>query len=282
MKRVWLIGLALIAATARADHFDEHDGDVIQEAAKSAGVRKVPSLLVRDLMAMPHPLAGSSAGFIVVRTNQGNWSKLLIRHARQKRDGQPVDIVLLDRAVTYSTNVGRRVLADRRGTYLFVGFSIDLDIGQIVPPRMGEDLHYVDEQGGKLIAAEGVKMYLIGKALVEPAAAQPRPQRAGPIQPQDFAGLYRLEADGRWAGKLEIRPDEQGAVSGAYTSEQSGQTYEITGKIGNPTHRIVFTIKFPMAEQKFDGYLWTRGKDRISGVSFMLERPFAFHAQRVD
>lgn len=276
--------LLLLGSGAMADHFDDHLGDVLETVRKAPGVRKTTNLSVKELTVLPKPLHGAMSGFVIVRTGFGNWSKLMIQYARHKSENQaPADVILIDRLVTYSANVGRRVLADRRAVFLFHGFSVDLDIGQIVPEKCGADLRFAgDESGGQLITAPGVEMYLVGKPLVEPSNPPIRRQRRGPIGPADFAGTFRLEADGRWSGKLEIKADEKGDVRGEYTSDQTGQNYDIAGKIGAPANHIAFVIKFPMTEHRFDGYLWTRGKDRISGVSHMLDRPFAFHAQRID
>ena len=43
------------------------------------------------------------------------------------------------------------------------------------------------------------------------------------------------------------------------------------------THR---TVELPVARQEFDGYLWTRGKNAMAGVTTLAERPFGFVAIR--
>ena len=43
-----------------------------------------------------------------------------------------------------------------------------------------------------------------------------------------------------------------------------------------------YGVTFPMTEQEFEGYLWTRDRGRITGITHMLGRPFGFQAERKD
>ena len=72
------------------------------------------------------------------------------------------------------------------------------------------------------------------------------------------------------------------AVTGVYKSDKSGESYDIVGKIGPQAHRIEFKVTFPMTEQKYEGFLWTHDRDRITGVTQMLDQPFGFQAVRKE
>jgi len=90
-----------------------------------------------------------------------------------------------------------------------------------------------------------------------------------------------LIANGQWSGALEFQVKEGGAVTGRFRSDLSGSVYPVSGKIaaGKP-QRVGFTIRFPRAEQVYDGLLWTEGKNVFAGTFTMLERPYSFVAVR--
>ncbi|MGL5094978.1 MAG: hypothetical protein ACRDD1_05290, partial [Planctomycetia bacterium] len=215
-----------------------------------------------------------------------NWAKLLVRIAKRKSADktEPSPLILVERMTTYPVDPRRRPLADRADVYLFDGFGLDLDAGQIVPKANGEDLVFTtDDKGGALVAAPRVKLFVVAEPLAPVAkSAVKRVFSQGAVQTSDFAGKYRVETDGRFIGKLELTVDGLGAVAGGYTSEKTGQTYTVVGRAGNPAHKIEFRVSFPMTEQAYTGYLWSAKRDRFVGVMEMEGKPFGFEAVRTE
>lgn len=287
--RFFTCALCFVATSVlRADHFDEHTAAVLIGTPSAKVVKKVDSLPLRKIPQLPQVVDGAlGSAFLVVRTNEGNWTKLLLRQAGRRVAGkeEPVNFALFERLVTYPADIRRSVVADQKNVHLFDKFRIDLDIGEVVPPGMGEDLEFVnDENGGKLVALPEVDLYVVGAPLVAPSQGGKGERKfsEGAVQPTDFAGKYKLDADGRWSGELLVIVDESGVVTGTFKSEKSGQTYNINGEIGTPANHIIFKIALPRTEQEFDGYLWTQARNRISGVSRMEGQPFGFDAQRIE
>jgi hypothetical protein len=276
-----------LGTVAGADHFDDHTGVVIAEGAKSPAVKKVDALTLDQLKGLPHPIEGNTAsGMLIVRTDDGNWAKLLVRPARRKLKGkeETVEIALIERWVTYRANTRSGVFSDGRNAFLFAGFAIDLDMGAVVPHGQGEDLRFERVDGNEALKpAKNATLYLVAAPLTAPAEKdKPRRFSQGAVTAKDFEGTYRLQADGRWSGKLQLQVADDGAATGEYVSEKTGQTYSVEGKVGGPAHHIVFKIAFPMTEQRFEGYLWTHNRGKITGVTHMLDRPFGFLAERTD
>lgn len=284
----WAMLLVFGLGVAHADHFDDQLADAVRAVADAPAVKQVSELTLDQLRALPRPLQELDAGFAVVKTDQGNWCKLLLRYARRKKAGSEdtIDLVLLDRLVTYPQDTRQAVVAERKETLLFPGFAIDLDLGQVVPAGTGEDLVFVagegDEKPGRLEVANGAELWLVGRAFNKPSAGPRRRVGTGAIQPEDYAGKYEVSGDGRWNGSLTLAVDEDGKVSGSYTSEQTGRTYNVRGRVGTPTNRIDFEVILPMTVQEYEGYLWTQDRNRMTGVTRMEGLPFGFEAKRVD
>ena len=76
--------------------------------------------------------------------------------------------------------------------------------------------------------------------------------------------------------------EEGGEVTGSYVSDKDGEKYEVVGKVGMPPHSIHFTVKFPRAEQTFDGWLFTGDGKVLTGSSRLLDREAGFYALRVE
>lgn len=284
MRTVLLSAFLGLAAAARADHFDEHTGEEVSQVEGSKVAKKISKLTVRQIAIAPHPISGHpSSCFLAVKTDRGNWSKLLVRYARieTQNSDKPTELMLIKRLVTYASRSGRAVLADKGETYLFDGFGVDLDVGQIVPKNTGEDLRFSAADQAVVVVGDA-EMYFVGAPLVKPKESTNAGFSKGAISVADFTGKYRLAADGRWSGLLTITVDDGGNVKGTYVSEQSGRAYDVKGQVGNPTNRIKFTVTFPMTRQEFDGYMWTRKRTRISGVTQMEGSRFGFVADRTD
>src|SRR5205807_620722 len=109
------------------------------------------------------------------------------------------------------------------------------------------------------------------------ATTGPSPGRT--VIPADFAGRFRLFADGRWTGLLELQVASDRQVTGRFRSEANGTSYPVTGQVSAETpHKLVFTVKFPRSAQAYEAYLWTEGKTALAGTFTMLDRTFGFFA----
>ncbi len=104
----------------------------------------------------------------------------------------------------------------------------------------------------------------------------------------EFLGTYDMNHDG-WKGVLVLdRGGEFCRLYGTYTGtdgvvrpveadaalNRSGQC-SVTPL---PTHRIKFSIKFDFGWQKFDGYMFTRDRRIIAGLTWWNNIPFGFYA----
>ncbi len=102
------------------------------------------------------------------------------------------------------------------------------------------------------------------------------------FEPRWFNGTYRLHDDGRRSGKLTLKVEEDGTVSGHYYSDKDGSKYEVHGRVLTPKHSVQFTVKFPRSEQTFTGFLFTGDGQVLTGSSRLQEREAGFYAVRTE
>jgi hypothetical protein len=290
---------------ARGDHFDDHQLAVLKSALTRSGLKKSPRFSLIDLAGHPRTVQGAPQSvLVVVRTDEGNWSKLLVRAGGIKRKGspQPKSFLHIERLVTYSADPKRGVLADKRDVYLFDGFAIDLDLGQVVRKGDGEDLSFEAKASaekavgkemmegdapklgpleGTAIASQGVDVFIPQAPLVPASKVGNRTRTTGAITAADFVGKYRLDVDGRFTGVLKLR-SEGGKLIGDFASDQTGAVYQASGSLGVPPQQMTLTIAFPRTDLKLDGRLFTRSRTKIAGTATMEENAFGFVAERVD
>ena len=104
-------------------------------------------------------------------------------------------------------------------------------------------------------------------APLDEAGAPPRPSPGRAVLPGDFAGRYRLFANGQWSGALDLKVGARGVVTGQFRSDLHGTTYAVTGPgcdrdpWSSPVRRGP-----PRARQEFDGYLFGEGKGALAGT----------------
>jgi hypothetical protein len=282
---VALLALVTLPGLLRADPFDLYDNRVLGKVPDAAGVSAVKELTPSVLSDHDRVLPGITGSLLAVRTNDGRWSKLLVQPARQKiADGKSVPILLVDRFVTYKEGTDEAVQASGRNLYLFAGFRLNLDVGQVVPEEAGGDLRLVADGNKVHVEALGkAKLYLLTQPLQD---AQPK--KTGKLVvgekflPVYFNGTYRLYDDGRRSGRLTLKVEEGGDVTGEYVSDRDGEKYEVRGRIGQQPHGVQFTVKFPRVEQQFQGWLFTGDGKVLTGSSRMLEREAGFYAVRLE
>jgi hypothetical protein len=308
VSRVLCAAVVLLVSPSllHADHFDEHTLSILQGIAKQPDAKRTGRLSLTELAGLPKVVQGASQSvLIVVRTDEGNWSKLLVRGGgvRRKGNAQPKPFLHVERLTTYSAEARRGVLADRRDVFLFAGFAIDLDLGQIVVKGDGDDLSFESPpmapggtakgemmeggsprlgplQGTAALSA-GAEWYIPKAPLVAASKASGRTKSTGAITPADYVGKYRLDVDGRFTGVLQLR-QEEGKLRGAFVSDQSGASFNASGVVGAPAQQISISISFPRTDLKLEGRLFTRSRSKIAGSATMEENVFGFVAERVD
>jgi hypothetical protein len=278
--------LSLLArpASLHADAFDRYINPVLARAATAAGVQELKQLTPSLVSTHDHVLPDSAGALLVVKTNDTRYGKLLVQTARQKIGDRTVPMLIIDRFVTFKEGEERAVQASGQNIHLFEGFHFSLDLGQVVPAQMGGDLRLVVD--GRKVYVEPLgkaKMYLVTKPL---PGTEPKKSAKVVIgetfEPRYFNGTYKLYDDGRRSGKLVLKVNDHGDVTGDYYSDKDGQKYEVFGKVGVPKHAIQFTIRFPRSEQVFQGWLFTGDGKALTGSSRLQDRETGFYAVRVE
>jgi hypothetical protein len=277
--------VAVQARPAGADVFDYYTNPVLDKMIENKSVKEVKQLTPNDIIDHDRVLPGIPSAFLIVRTKGDRLAKLLVQAARQRVDAEKsVPILYIERYITYKEGEEQTRYAEGKNLSLFAGFRLGLDLGQIVPEALGGDLRFVVD--GNKVHVEPVgkaKLYLVTKH--DPAVI---PKKAGKFvmgekfDPKYFSGTFRLHDDGRRSGKLVLKVEDDGAVTGSYYSDKDGQKYDVQGKIGHPQHSIEFRIKFPRSEQLFKGMLFTGNGKAIAGTSRLVERDAGFYAVRVE
>jgi hypothetical protein len=279
------LAVLLEASPARADAFDHYVNPVLAKAVEDKAFKELKELTPDQISDHDRVLPGLAGAFVVVRTNGGRFSKLLVRLGRQKIDAEKsVPVLLVERYLTYKEGEERTEQAKGQNLSLFAGFRLSLDLGQVVPEELGGDLRLVPEEGKVVLRPLGkARLFLVTKALagVEPKKG-PKLVVGTTFQPKYFNGTYKLYDDGRRSGKLTLKVAEDGSVTGAYYSDRDGKKYEVHGKVGMPKHSIQFTIKLPRTEQTFTGWLFTGDAQALTGTSRLAEREAGFYAVRVE
>src|SRR5262245_4865284 len=141
MKAALQLILCCFPAIAAADHWSDQNLEALRQAPMARGGKKVEAVSLAQLAALPKVIDGSpTAVFVVVKTSEGDWCKLLLRSGGLKVGSHVRSLLVIERLTTYAANPRRGIKADKRDIYLFDGFGIDLDLGQVVPTGSGEDL----------------------------------------------------------------------------------------------------------------------------------------------
>lgn len=284
MHRLATLCFLLITTSLQADTFDRYTNTVLRAGVESSGVQAIDKL-TPALVAKHNDLFQETGGvLLIVRTNQGNYAKVLAQFARQKSQDQQIPMALLERATAYKPGQERALQAVAATVHLYDGFLFSFDLAQVVPASVGGDVRYVHTPDGGYVETVGMaKLYVVTKHLpgTEPKKPAGRTVLGEAFDPVALAGTYQLHDDGRRLARLQLAIDADGNITGSYTSEQSGRAYEVTGKI-TPTmkHQLNFTVKFPNSTQEFTGYLFTKDAQAICGYTKLQGQEFGFYALR--
>jgi hypothetical protein len=292
-SRFFFVVCSLLAAvpTARADVFDNYTNNLLAKVPDAGVAKEVKRLTPDVIVESGGVIPNNTSALLMVHTSDGRFSKVLVQSARKRLNDENktlVPILLIERYVTYRPGTDRTIEAQGQNVLLFDGFHFSLDMGQVVPEKIGGDLRFTaKEEGEKMdIALESVgkaKIYLLTKALPDTA-----PKKTtkfvldGPIEPQHFNGKFKLHDDGRRSGTLTMKVDGDGAISGSFVSDKDGQEYEVVGKIAMPKHSIELTMRLPRAEQKFKGFMFTGNGLVITGTSKLQDREAGFYMTRIE
>ena len=285
--RFWILAAStvVLGSFSYGGEFDRIEGDTLRAITRSADAKRRERLSMNDIEDLPAVLRDTRSAFLVVKTDRGNYTRMLVSQALRKPpggSGEAIPVVVLDQFETFEPGKVSSRVAKGAGLLLFDGFQVDLDSGIVVPENQGGDLAFVAKTpaGQSINPVGSAAVFTVQKPLpAGPPRPGPSPGRA--VIPSDFAGRYRLHADGRWSGLLELQVGDDRTVTGHFRSEPNGTAYEIKGEVAAETpQKLTFTVRFPRTEQEYEAYLWTEGKRAMAGTFKAQERTYGFFAVR--
>jgi hemolysin type calcium-binding protein len=113
--------LALLANSARADVFDRYINPILAKAPEGPGVKEIKKL-TPELIEQHGRLVPDTAGvLLVVKTNAGLNSKLIVTAAGQRVEKKAVPMALIERFVTYKASEDRALQATGQNVHLYGG-----------------------------------------------------------------------------------------------------------------------------------------------------------------
>ena len=266
--------LMLASTVDAADVFDRHTTGFLKIGI--AGKKPVKSLTLREAGRLKTLSADIGSPCIVIRTNDGNLTKALVGWGFRRGKGKLIPVLLIERFVTYRQNRGDVAAAAGKDVMLFAGFNFNFDIGQVVPAGQGGDIRLTDK--GALEPLGDAKVFALnGSQLPKPKKGEPG---NGGVISRHFAGTWKVTVDGQWNGELQLKLENNGRLSGKYTSTKSKSTYDVTGRIAALKHHAKLTIALDNASQTIDAYLFTSDKAAMAGTARLAGRTFGFYAVR--
>jgi len=287
MPRCHWVVLSLLAINgvrpAHADLFETIDGKSIARLLQGTEAKAVDRLTFADLGALPNVLKDARSTLLVARTSRGNFCRMLVSPGLRKGEagGLNLPVFVVERFDTFDASDPGSRIARGRDVMLFPGYTLDLDTAQVVPEGQGGDLAFLPGEPARLATLPGVTLRApTGLPSPEPGAP-PRPTPGRAVVPADFAGRYRLLANGQWSGTLDLVVEAGGTVTGRFRSDVQGASYAVTGQVGpDPANKVALAVNFPRAHGDFEGFLWTEGKGALAGTFRLLDRTYGFFAVR--
>ena len=137
---------------------------------------------------------------------------------------------------------------------------------------MGGDLTLDDKSA---LQSEGnSQLYLLDPARLNQNAEEESADAEG------FTGRWVSDADGRWKGVLELAENEEGVLTGSWTSAETQGRYDVQGKVGPQPHQARFTISLANATQTVEVCLFTKEPDTMAGTIQLQGQKFGIVARR--
>lgn len=237
-----------------------------------------------DLAEHDSCLPPAGMAFAIVKTRGGRFAKIRLTSGRLKTgSGKTEPMILLEQFLTYKDGEQQAFVAKGENRALFPGTRFDLDMGQVVPERLGGDLKCGEKDGKVILEVDpGARLWLATS--VVPLPAQPKngpPVVSDKFQASYFVGQFRFFDDGRRSGILQLDLGESGELVGKFISDKDGAAYPLMGRLGPQPHQVQFGIRFPRTEQIYQGFLFTGDADAIAGTSKVGDRETGFYAKRV-
>jgi hypothetical protein len=261
-----------------ADVFDRHALKDLQRGAEQCPAAM--QLTLNDAAKLKPLAANLSSPCVIVKTDEGNFAKALLGWGLRKGGEQPTPVVLLERFVTYRVDRPGLTAAAGKDVMLFPGFGFNLDIGQVVPAGHGADIEFTADGAVKPVGS--ATLTPLNGSLLPPIdkTAKADPQTHEGVLLDDFAGTWKVDADGRWQGEWQLAVAD-GRVSGTFVSADSQSRYEITGQPTATPHQLRLDVFLANTQMQVDAYLWTKDKSQLAGTVTLTGRKFGFHAVRV-
>lgn len=276
-----LAGQVLVSDSAYAlDAFERH---TLPQLRQVVGANKALATITSKELTTLKPLGrGVDSPCLVIKTDAGNLAKALVSFGLRKTANQPIPVLMIDRYVTYDPGRGGQTTAHGKDVMLFPGFAFDFDIGQVVPQDAGGDFEFAGER--KIVAQGKAELFPLNGPveLAESSGKKHDPLDHDGILPQDFGGVWRVDADGRWKGTMELECDAEGNISGKYLSADTQSSYAVAGKVDKGTNRASLVIELANSDQLLEAFLWSTDKSVMAGITTMAEKRFGFHATRAD
>jgi hypothetical protein len=265
-----------------ADDFERHGPTLVKRLAEEeAGVKQ---LTMNDVSKLKPLAATIGSPCLIVKTGDGGYSKLLATwgYKKGRATDKPMPVLLIERFVTYRGDRLDLTSATGKDVMLVPGFGFDLDMGQVVPEGLGADIIFTSDsellpgENCKLVALNGSKLPATEKG------AKHDPKDHEGVVAQDFSGTWKMNADGRWQGELDLKVTEDGKATGTFTSDESKNSYDITGQTGSLPHNLKMEVFLANTQLSLDVYLWTKDKSQMAGTVTMTGRKFGFVATRTS
>lgn len=270
---LWLLSGPVVRG---ADVFEKHTAQHLQQAAdRNEPVKRLSLEEARRLKSLS---ATISTPALVVRTNDGNWTKALVAWGfRPGDDGERVPVLLIERFVTYRRDRTDLTTAADQGVMLFAGFTFNFDIGQVVPEGQGGDIRFTKD--GTIEPVADAEMYGLDGSRLRSSETDDLADE-GNRDADDFTGTWKVSVDGRWDGEWELTAHENGRITGTYTSAETKSRYDITGRVARLPRHLRLTVHLANAQQNIDAWLWSEDPSRMTGTATLAGQKFGFLAKR--
>ena len=275
-----LLWISLSTATFSADVFERHAAPLVKKLADEGTVTR--ELAMADAAKLKPLAANIGSPCLILKTDSGNYTKALVSWGLKKGKGtdKPTPLLLIERYVSYRGERLDLTSAIGKDVMLFPGFGFDFDIGQVVPAGQGADIEFTAE--ATLACATEAKLVVMNGSQLPPTEKiKHDPNDHEGVVAQDFTGTWKLNADGRWLGELDLKVSDGGRATGSFTSDESKNAYELGGQTGSTPHNLKLEVFLANTQLSVDGYLWTKDKSQMAGTVMMTGRKFGFVATRV-